>query len=675
MRTPPLLMGGALLFWGWENGHLLWGALLAVAMEAARLTRARWELSDADLNRISDLCWALVVGAALLLYSTVENRGLLLFELAQWLPVCFCPIMLAQAYGNRATMPLSVFWWLLRRASADRATPKSYNVSYCYFALCLLGTSAAKQPNSFFYPGLALLVALALTSNRPRRVSLTTWVVLLALAASAGEFSHRELKSMQNAMETALGTWLADLFRTAPDAQECQTRIFSPGRIAQSGKIVLRLRPASGGFIPSLLREATWDAYRRGTWTATNNAFFRPGLGSNDTYALLPTNKFSSEVQIACYYQNGKGMMPLPHGTFDIALDNGPANVTTNRLGVTWMENGPGLLEMRALYGPGRSIDSPPSERDKMVPEVERRTLEHVAADLKLGGMATDRQKIRAIERFFENDFSYSLYVPRYRDPLGFFLTQSHAGHCEYFATATVLLLRQAGVPARYATGYLVRESARHGDTYLVRARDAHAWALAYVTNSTGKGMWEQFDTTPGARDRTLASRQSWWEPASDALSNLYFQFSKWRWNKTSYAHYTTWFLVPMILYLIGRIVFTRRRQPSAAATGKASQGPTWPGLDSELYLIDRQLEASQLSRLFNEPLLSWQQRLELAFPDSVRLRRIFHLHRSLRFDPRGLKKEERESLRNESQQWLADFAARAAEQKPGDKGKQQSAA
>jgi hypothetical protein len=310
-----------------------------------------------------------------------------------------------------------------------------------------------------------------------------------------------------------------------------------------------------------------------------------------------------------------------------------------------------------------------------MVPEVERRTLEHVAADLKLGGMATDRQKIRAIERFFENDFSYSLYVPRYRDPLGFFLTQSHAGHCEYFATATVLLLRQAGVPARYATGYLVRESARHGDTYLVRARDAHAWALAYVTNSTGKGMWEQFDTTPGARDRTLASRQSWWEPASDALSNLYFQFSKWRWNKTSYAHYTTWFLVPMILYLIGRIVFTRRRQPSAAATGKASQGPTWPGLDSELYLIDRQLEASQLSRLFNEPLLSWQQRLELAFPDSVRLRRIFHLHRSLRFDPRGLKKEERESLRNESQQWLADFAARAAEQKPGDKGKQQSAA
>ncbi|MBT8330725.1 MAG: transglutaminase-like domain-containing protein, partial [Deltaproteobacteria bacterium] len=36
------------------------------------------------------------------------------------------------------------------------------------------------------------------------------------------------------------------------------------------------------------------------------------------------------------------------------------------------------------------------------------------------------------------------------------FLTRSRSGHCEYFATATVLLLRQAGIPARYARGYSV---------------------------------------------------------------------------------------------------------------------------------------------------------------------------------------------------------------------------
>ena len=648
-------MAGALLFWGWENGLMLWGALLAAALEGARLTRTRWELSNADLNRISDLCWALVVGVALLLYST-EDRSAFVFNLAKWLPVCFCPLMLAQAHGNRATMPLSVFWWLLRRSPANQTARKSYNISYCYFAFCLLAASASTRPNGFFYPGITLLVALALTSARPRRVSLTAWVVLLALAATAGQFSHRELRQMQNAMETVLGTWIADFFRAAPDPRECQTRIGSTGRIVQSGKIVLRLRPEPGGFAPALLREATWDAYRRETWLASNNDFFPARAGKNDTFKLLPTNSLSSEVEIACYYENGQGILALPHGTFEI--DDVLADVKTNRLGVTMIDNGPGLLDMRASFGPGWSIDSPPCGRDLMVPEEEKPALAQVATELKLAGM-TERQKIRAIERYFkEKHFTYSLNAPRHRNRmnqtyLGYFLTRSHSGHCEYFATATVLLLRQAGVRARYVTGYAVQESGRHGDTYLVRARDAHAWALAYHSDS---GLWDQIDTTPADRDRAEAVQPPWWEPASDTLSNLYFQFSKWRWNKTSYARYSIWLLVPTILYLIGRIVFTQRRQRPASGADDAAHRPPWPGLDSELYLINRQLAAAQLSRLPNEPLRSWQQRLELAYPDSDRLRRIFHLHRSLRFDPRGLKQEDRETLRSDAQRWLAEL-------------------
>jgi hypothetical protein len=388
--------------------------------------------------------------------------------------------------------------------------------------------------------------------------------------------------------------------------------------------------------------------------------------GNNDTFELLPSNTPSREVEIACYYENGKGILPIPHGTFEIAIDDGPAEVHTNRLGMTRMENGPGLLDMRAIFGPGRSLDSPPCDRDLMVPEAEKPVLAQVAAELKLAGM-TERQKIRAVERYFEEEFIYSLNTPRHRDrinqptALGYFLTQSHSGHCEYFATATVLLLRQAGVRARYVTGYALPESARHGDTYLVRERDAHAWALVYHSDTR---LWEQIDTTPEDRDKMEGAQPPWWEPASDTLSNLYFQFSKWRWNKTSYAHYTTWLLVPMILYLIGRIVFTQRRQRPASGADEAAHRPPWPGLDSELYLINRQLEAAQLSRLSNEPLRSWQQRLERAFPDSDRLRRIFHLHRSLRFDPRGLKKEERETLRSEAQRWLAEFAAKVAEEK-----------
>ena len=663
MKTPLFLMGGALLFWGWENGLLLWGALLAAALEGARLTRTRWEFSNADLNRISDLCGALFLGAALLLYST-QDRLVFVFKLAQWLPFCFFPLMLAQTYGNRATMPLSVFWWLLRRSPSSATARKSYNISYCYFAVCLLAASSSTQPNRFFYAGITLLVALALTSTRPRRVSLAAWVLLLVVAAVAGQFSHKQLQRMQSAVEGVLGAWIANFLHQSPDTRECRTRIGLAGEIPLSGKIVLRVRPEPGGFVPGLLREATWDAYKKATWSASNNEPTLARTGINDSIKLLPTNTLSSEVEIARFYENGEGMLDLPHGTFEIDDMDASVSVKTNRLGVTTFENGPGLVVLRAAFGPGRSIDSPPCARDLIVPDDEKPALALVATNLNLAGM-TDHQKIRAVERYFASNFTYSLNLPRHRtqtnqSPLAYFLTRSHAGHCEYFATATVLLLRQAGVPARYVTGYVVPESARHGDTYLVRERHSHAWTLACLTNSD-TGLWEQIDTTPSDREQAEEAQPSWWEPASDTLSNLYFQFSKWRWSRTSYARFSTWLLVPMILYLIGRIIFTQRRQRPPSGADDADR-PAWPGLDSELFLINRQLAAAQLSRLPNEPLLSWQQRLELAFPDSDRLRRIFNLHRTLRFDPHGLEKNDRETLRNEAQRWLAEFTARAAQ-------------
>jgi protein-glutamine gamma-glutamyltransferase len=661
-------MGGALLFWGWENGLLIWGALLAAALEAGRWTRTRWEFTNADLNRISDLCGALFLGAALLMYST-QDRLFFIFKLAQWLPFCFFPLMLAQTYGNRAAMPLSVFWWLLRRSPSSPTARKSYNISYCYFAICLLAASSATftaqiptaQENRLFYAGVALLVALALTSARPRRVSLTAWVVLLAVAIVAGQFSHKQLQKMQGAMEGMLGAWIANFLHPTQDDREHRTRIGLAGEIPLSGKIVLRVRPEPGGFAPALLREATWDAFKKDTWSASNVDYALARRGTNDAVNLLPATTLSSEVEIARYYENGEGTLDLPHGTFEIDDLDESAKVRTNRLGMIKFEDGPGLLILRATFGPSRSIDSPPSGRDLIVRDEEKPALDRIAMELKLEGM-TDPQKVRAVERYFATHFTYSLNLPRHHEKtnqteLAYFLNRSHAGHCEYFATATVLLLREAGVPARYATGYVVPESARHGDTYLVRERHAHAWALVWHSNP---GYWEQVDTTPSGWDKVQAAQPAWWEPASDALSNLYFQFSKWRWSRTSYARFTGWLLLPTILYLIGRILYNQRRRPPRPGADDASQRPPWPGLDSELYLINRQLAATHLSRLPNEPLLSWQQRLELVFPDSDRLRRIFHLHRSLRFDPRGLEKGDRETLRDEAQRWLAEFTAQA---------------
>ncbi len=660
MRTYPFLMGGALLFWGWETRLFLLAAAMAAVVEGSRFIRLRWEFSDAELARICALCWVLFLGAGLVLYST-EDRLIFIFKFIQWLPMTFFPIMLAQAYGTREAIPLSVFLWLPRRAPYIGLARKPHNISFAYFAVCVAAASASTQPNGYFYWGVCILVLLAMTSVRPRRVSRFVWLVLIAGVALAGQSTHQQLRRLQNAMEGALGGWLAEMFRQPQDSREWRTQIGAPGRIKQSSKIVMRVRLPPGEIPPSLLREAAYDSYKNETWWATSNDFTAISMGgpTNDTVRLMAPKKVSSAVEIARYLHGGQGPLALPHGTFE--LDDLPAVACTNRLGVAEIQAGPGLVNFYARYGGGASLDCPPGPVDLVVSENERPTLDKVADSLGLRAMP-ERQRIRAVSRYFRENFSYSLDQPN-RDrrwtPLGQFLMRTKSGHCQYFATATVLLLREVGVSARLITGYAVPESARQGDTYLIRERHAHAWALVFHSDSK---TWEQIDNTPSGWAEAQAA--PWWESTSDFFSNLYFQFSKWRWGKTSFARYAERLLVPLILYLLVRIVTSQHRK--GASDPRAGAADTvWPGLDSELFVINRRLSEVHLSRLPHEPLANWQRRLEEAFPTSASLGRIFHLHRRLRFDPLGLERHDRQMLKREAEAWLSEHTPPASHREP----------
>jgi len=73
MNPPPLLLGAALLFWGWQSGLVLPGALMAVLVESARLLTARWEFSDEDFSRIWTFCSLLFLAAAVYAFTTNEG--------------------------------------------------------------------------------------------------------------------------------------------------------------------------------------------------------------------------------------------------------------------------------------------------------------------------------------------------------------------------------------------------------------------------------------------------------------------------------------------------------------------------------------------------------------------------------------------------------------------------
>ena len=72
------------------------------------------------------------------------------------------------------------------------------------------------------------------------------------------------------------------------------------------------------------------------------------------------------------------------------------------------------------------------------------------------------------------------------------FLENGESGYCVHFATAAAVLLRAAGVPARYVTGYAVDVVA--GERVTVTANQSHAW-VEYLNDDN---IWTVLDATPG---------------------------------------------------------------------------------------------------------------------------------------------------------------------------------
>jgi transglutaminase-like putative cysteine protease len=78
--------------------------------------------------------------------------------------------------------------------------------------------------------------------------------------------------------------------------------------------------------------------------------------------------------------------------------------------------------------------------------------------------------------------FTYSLEPERLgADAVDDFLFRTRVGFCGHYASAFVVLMRAADVPARVVTGYLGGEWDQYGGYFLVRQSDAHAWAEVWL--------------------------------------------------------------------------------------------------------------------------------------------------------------------------------------------------
>ena len=108
---------------------------------------------------------------------------------------------------------------------------------------------------------------------------------------------------------------------------------------------------------------------------------------------------------------------------------------------------------------------------------------------------STQMEKATLVENYIKHNYAYSLSPPhseRGLTPIEDFIFYSRQGHCEYFATAMVLMLRGLGIPSRLVAGFYGGEKNAYGGYIIVRQSDAHAWVEALIDNN-----WTRFDPTP----------------------------------------------------------------------------------------------------------------------------------------------------------------------------------
>ncbi|MBC8116659.1 MAG: DUF3488 domain-containing protein [Candidatus Saccharimonas sp.] len=106
-------------------------------------------------------------------------------------------------------------------------------------------------------------------------------------------------------------------------------------------------------------------------------------------------------------------------------------------------------------------------------------------------------------------------------DPVEDFLFNRKEGHCEYFASALVLMLRSRDIPARLVTGFKGGDL-RSDNSLHIQQRFAHAWVEAWVDPN----VWITLDGTPNearaASVAEIATRRSVWTDVRSTLSGLW---------------------------------------------------------------------------------------------------------------------------------------------------------
>jgi len=239
----------------------------------------------------------------------------------------------------------------------------------------------------------------------------------------------------------------------------------------------------------------------------------------------------------------------------------------------------------------------------------------------------TTVEKIEAAVDYFgaRYDYSLELEIPPGRDRLTYFLFEQPAesekpvGYCEYFASGTAILLRQAGVPTRYVTGFMVTQRDPQTGFWLARNMDAHAWVEAWDQE---RGQWSIVEATVQQNQAASGVAEQLGRLGggmSVALSQFFQAVYDYgllgvaSWLFTSYGLLTTTVLFVIISgAMLWRVLSRRfrRRKTAGHRRSRVVHDPALAALHKMLARMDRKLGAAGARRHLSETLHAFAKRL-----------------------------------------------------------------
>lgn len=625
MNKNLLFLTFSLATWGWLL-HSIWVATgLWFVFTAIQSSAWRWHIHPKQIHRWGDVSALLIILLLVQVYL-IQPIDQPMFALLKCLPVLLAPVLLAQLLSQQQQIPISTLFYTLRKK--HYTTHKTIDFQLPYAAITVLSAGAANVQNSYYFILASLLFIGILWTVRPQQSRIYWWLPIMVLVVAISYVGQQGLRQLHNVVEQKSIQWLSNW---NVDPFKSQTAIGDIGELKLSNQIEFRLK-ADGQI---LLHQASYDRYLGQAWIASKRLFTVEKF-------QIPNNKSALKHLEILQQPLNNTVLALPDGTVSITGLN-DTTLQSTELGTIKVEIPPTTASYQVLYT-GNRINKP-SRYDLQTPKQHEDWLQAVSRQLKLAGLPP---KVAAdkIKDYFQQHFFYSLYLGAESNPdlaLKNFMLNNKAGHCEYFAAATVLLLRQNGIPARLATGYSVSEYLPEQDLFLVRRRDAHAWAIAYLD-----GIWQPVDSTPAQWQTIEADNTNkLWQSLSDAWSNGIFILQQVQISENQRLTVKLISLFMLVLYLATQL-FKRK---SLTHPLNQAQGTKLicTGLDSEFYRLEQQLQNTPQARFDNESLQQWVERL--ATPELVQL---CQLHYQLRFDPNGLTSEQRDWLRQRVNAWLA---------------------